>query len=461
MIPALVESDDVQESPFGHYEEAAIVALLIDFPELYVSMSRFLVPEIFSRPEVQYIIASIKQDFEKYTVVPTRQLLHDRLAKSLTVEDPYEDILSIVKTESNPREIPMLRKTLRSWAEHKTYDLLYTDEAIAAHNSGDYGHLQKIVDDASRITSVGKQGFWLFDQLDELFVDNAIEHISTGFPKLDRHLNDGGPSPQEVVVWLASTGVGKSLMLCNNTKTALEAGHDVMYVTFELSELITAARISSIISQQELNRFMKSGLDDLKQSERDAVDSCRSAVKSRVTDFKRYGSSLCIYELPPDECSVNDIYALIDNNRKMKGWSPKVVIIDYLELMVSRHSYGNDSGDYTRQKSIATEVRGLARNENVLVYTATQGNRASVTAANRDSGDGGPMNLNLDKAAESFGKAMPVDYVVSLNQLESEYRPEHGPSIIRLWIAKNRNGPKFETVETNVHYGRMTIAEPT
>jgi hypothetical protein len=131
------------------------------------------------------------------------------LAKILTVDDPYEEILSIVDRPSNPRETPILRQTLRDWIEHQSYAQLYSDEALAAHQRGDHEVLRKIVDSAINIKSAGQQGFWFFDQIDELFADKAVEHIKTGFAGLDRELNDGGPSPGEVLIYLAPTGVGK------------------------------------------------------------------------------------------------------------------------------------------------------------------------------------------------------------------------------------------------------------
>ena len=42
-----------------------------------------------------------------------------------------------------------------------------------------------------------------------LFKEDLIEHRTTGFPRLDAFLNNGGPSPKEVVCWLAPTNVGK------------------------------------------------------------------------------------------------------------------------------------------------------------------------------------------------------------------------------------------------------------
>ena len=209
-------SEPVENPPFGKYEETAIISLLLDFPEVYAPLSNFLTPRLFQTIGPQYVVAVVKDDFDKFGVVPSRKLLHDRLAKTLTVEDPYEEILSIVDTPSDPRETPILRKTLKSWAEHRVYDLLYSEEALAAHHRGDHEVLKKIFDQANSINITGQQGFWFFDQIDELFVDNVVEHIKTPWNALNLALNDGGPSPREVMVLLASTGIGKCHSLQSN-----------------------------------------------------------------------------------------------------------------------------------------------------------------------------------------------------------------------------------------------------
>jgi hypothetical protein len=208
MIDALHE-DELVDSPFGPHEEEAMISLFLDFPELYIPVAKYLTPNLFQGVASQWVSAALKHDFDANGIVPSRGLLRDRLAKSMTVEDPVDEVMGLVSRQSSPREVPILRKTLHSWAEHKIYDLLYSDEAIAAHHRGDHAILGKIFDDANRIKHTGEQGFWFFDQIDELFIDRALEHIGTGFPSLDKLLNGGGPSPKEVLIWLAPTGVGK------------------------------------------------------------------------------------------------------------------------------------------------------------------------------------------------------------------------------------------------------------
>ena len=98
---------------FGEYEEEAIVSLMIDHPEFFVSMSGFLSHELFSRLETQYVAAHILKYHEEYGVYPTRGLLVDNIKQSLTVDSAgYEDIISIANRVSNPREIPAIKSKL-------------------------------------------------------------------------------------------------------------------------------------------------------------------------------------------------------------------------------------------------------------------------------------------------------------------------------------------------------------
>lgn len=138
---------------------------------------------------------------------------------------------------------------------------------------------------------------------------------------------------------------------------------------------------------------------------------------------------------------------MIDDLRKTRSWVPDVVVVDYLELMVSRRQSDNKE-DYVKQKACSTQLRGLAQNENVTVYTATQTNR---------SGNDADKMLDVTKISESYGKAMPMDYLVSINQTEDEYNEV--PARAHIYVAKNRNGPKFISFEVKINYETMRIEE--
>ncbi len=434
-----VSEDKPSIKPFKHFQEEAIVSLALDHPDFFAAISQFVKPEMFSRLEVKWVMAEVLNLFEKYNTIPTRGILREHLESSVTEDDPYEEIFRLVDRKSDYREVPIVKDLLLTWARKKAFGLIYKPEAIAAYKEGNYDHIEKLFNEANKIVDFNDStGFWFFENLDLLFQEDLIEHRTTGFHRLDKILNSGGPSPKEVVCWLAPTNVGKSILLCNNAMASLKGvgpggteGQDVLLVTFELDVFKTAMRClasavgiptDQLILHQELAR--------------------RTAKSIQSTYNKRF----YLYELPPDECSVNHIYALLANLKRTQGWKPDVVIIDYMDLMVSRQKEYNVD-DYTRQKHVATEIRGLAKNENVLVFTATQTNRGGM--------DAGIIDMN--KAADSFAKQFALDYVISLNQSTDERTQD--PAQLRFFVAKNRNGPKHETITCEINYKTMVVTE--
>jgi len=431
--------DSDTPKPFGGYQEEAIISLALDHPEFFVGVGHFLKPEMFGRLECRYLIAQILNAFEKFEVVPTRKWLRDLIEHELTVDDPHESIMAILDRPSNHREVPMVKDTLLKWAKDRAFGLLYDETAIAAYHSGDFAYLEGIVNQANRIQDVGDKGFWFFENLELLFQKDIITHLTTGFPKLDRFLNNGGPSPKEVVCYLAATNVGKSILLCNTAISSLKginrhglAGQDVLLITFELDTIKTAMRCLGSATGVPI----------------DQIHDREEYLRRYVEQMQRsYGKRFLIHEMPPDECSVSHIYALLDNLRRIENWHPDVIILDYLDLMVSRNQHYNKD-DYTRQKHVSNEIRGLAKNEDVLVFTATQTNR---------SGADSTVQVDLTKSAESFGKIFPLDYVIGLQQSDSDRA--HDPPRIQMFIAKNRNGPKHEIITCEIHYNTMVVRE--
>lgn len=244
------------------------------------------------------------------------------------------------------------------------------------------------------------------------------------------------PSPH----WWYTSGVvsHNSIVLCNTAISSLQGmggdgkpGQNVLLITFELDTVKTAMRCLGVASGTKLHDIA---------NHKDYIT--RLIRQMQNTYQKRFA----IFEWSPEECSVANIYALLDHLRKVESFRPDVIVIDYLDLMISRNDRYN-SDDYTRQKHVSNEIRGLARNENVLVFTATQTNRTATTGE----------VVDLNKAAESFAKQFALDYVVSLNQTNSERKAS--PPRIRLYIAKNRNGPRAESIQCTIDYDTMVVKE--
>jgi replicative DNA helicase len=102
---------------------------------------------------------------------------------------------------------------------------------------------------------------------------------------------------------------------------------------------------------------------------------------------------------------------------------PSVIVIDYADIMKSTRSYDSLRHEL---KLVYEELRNLAMDLNIPIWTASQANRDSANAE----------VVGLENMSEAYGKAMVADVVVSLSRKASE--KAHGTG--RLFVAKNRAG---------------------
>jgi replicative DNA helicase len=442
-------------------EERAIIAMALDEPTFFSSIIDQIDSEFFTLDEAKYIFKIIKFCYDNNGDIPSRELVRDLTEKTLTTDiDNYREILEICDHKINPRDYDLIKERFINWLRARTLNNVYNDDIIESIKTGNYTELEKIIEKASRIQDLSGEYMWFFDDVSKIFQENIEIKYTTGFKELDVHINEGGPTKGDVMVWMAPTGVGKSIVICNNAAACVKMGLKVLHITCELSWYKTACRYCGIFSRVNIkNRF----------NHQDFIQKILGKVR------KTYGGDLAIYEFPPDQISIRTITSLCDQLKKTRNWVPDVIAIDYLELLNSENPYFNQD-EYKRQKKVSTEVRALAKMTQTYVITATQTNRA-------DKNDKGEGLLDVNRVSESFGKMMPADYVVSINQSRIEYSSFNEkdkksldetdasgesedqknkkiiPAKMRLYIAKNRNGPKFKTVNTLINFNTMFMKE--
>jgi len=427
--------------PFGPNEEKAIISLALDHPEFFSAMGRYISHKYFYLTETRWVMAIIEKLYNKTNVVPSRGLVRDYAIKNLTVDDDYDAYLQVIDRKSDPREVIIVKDTLLKWARERAFGQLYSDEIISAYENHDYDTIEKVFEEARKITDVSTNGMWFFHELESLFQRDTEEKLTCGFPKLDEFLNEGGPTRGEVLCWMAPTGVGKSILLPHAGIACLKRKLNVLHVTLEMSKYKTALRYCGALTNIEVHKRFEE----------------KQKIKMMLEKLKTtFGERLAIYEFPPDEVNVDHLQQLVSQLRRQKGWNPDVMVIDYMDLMISRRASEN-ANDYAKQKAVATQVRGLARNEKMLIFTATQTNREEKGKPGQQASNSNGGLIDLNRVAESYGKLMPMDYVVTANQSRDEYNTDKPQ--LRLFIAKNRNGPKFKTITVSINYKTFRMEE--
>lgn len=205
----------------------------------------------------------------------------------------------------------------------------------------------------------------------------------------------GGMPSKTLSVVMAGTGVGKSLFLCHHAATCLLNHQNVLYITCEMSEEKIAERIDANI--------LDVTLDDLKTLSKSIYEN---KIKNACCGFK---GKLIIKEYPTATANSNHFRFLLDELWLKKKFKPDVIFIDYLNICASsRMKGGSNVNSYTLIKAIAEELRGIAVEYNVPLFTATQTNREGYSNSDPD----------LTNTSESFGLPATADFMFALISTE-------------------------------------------
>ena len=211
-------------------------------------------------------------------------------------------------------------------------------------------------------------------------------------------ITNGGTPPKTLNIVMAGTGVGKSMFMCHHAANCLLQNLNVLYITCEMAEERIAERIDANI--------MDITLDNMKDLPYKMYQQKLDASTKGVSD------KLIIKEYPTAVANANHFRVLMDELALKKKFKPDIVFIDYLNICASsRIKQGGSVNSYTFIKSIAEELRGLAVERNVPIFSATQVNRTGFSSS----------DIGLEDTSESFGLPATADFmfaIISTDELE-------------------------------------------
>ncbi len=209
-------------------------------------------------------------------------------------------------------------------------------------------------------------------------------------------ITKGGVPRKTLNICLAGTGVGKSLYMCHNAAAALTEGRNVLYITMEMAEERIAERIDA--------NLLNVQIDQIGNLSKDMFTTKVHNLARKTT------GKLIIKEYPTGSAHAGHFRALLNELKLKKQFIPDIIFIDYLNICSSSRmkAMGGSINSYTYIKAIAEELRGLAVEYDVPVWSATQTTRSGFS--NSDVG--------LEDTSESFGLPATADLMFALISTE-------------------------------------------
>ena len=237
------------------------------------------------------------------------------------------------------------------------------------------------------------------------YIENASERFAFYHKKEDKMpfdiemlntITKGGVGRKTLNIILAGTGVGKSLAMCHFAAAALSEGKSVLYITLEMAEEKIAERIDANLFDIDIG--------DIENLPKDLFDSKVKKIQSKTN------GKLIVKEYPTAVAHSGHFRALLDELRLKKDFKPDVIFIDYLNIAASSRmkGLGGSINTYSFVKAIAEELRGLAVEFNVPIWSATQVTRTGF----------GNSDVEITDTSESFGLPATCDLMLALISTE-------------------------------------------
>jgi len=405
------------------FQSKIITSLMLDnkFTKQIVDI---LEVSYFDTDSTKYLIKNIKDYFEKYKTPPT-----------------MEAIKVIIDGVDNPTLKTTIVDSLRNaWGYRESTDLEFVKEktlefcknqvvknaimdSVELLEAQRYDEIKGLIDKAMTAGMERDIGHEYITGFDERMNQQARECLPTGWDSVN-DLMDGGLAGGELGVVVAPAGIGKSWTLQAIGAHAVKQGKTVIHYTLELNAQYVGLRYDTIVSGQPTGN----------------LQYYKEEVLKAIGKLK---GNLIIKYYPTRTASVNTITAHLQQC-ELQGIKPDMVIVDYADIMKStsnftekRHQIGH----------VYEELRGMAGEFDIPVWTASQANRSSLEED----------VIGADKVSEDYSKVMTADFVMSMSRKVEDKIANTG----RFHVIKNRFGPDGITFPAtiNTNTGNIQIYE--
>lgn len=378
--------------------EQTILSNLI-YNEDYVRKTLpYLREEYFSDQSDKLLFSIIDSFFKKYNKLPTKEVLNIELDTFSISQDLFVDCSNKIKEfENSQSDLDWLLDNTEKFCQDRAiYNAIHEGiQILDGKGKQDKGAIPQILSEALAVSFDQSIGHDYMDDW-ESRIDSYYETTSKIPFSIDllNKITCGGLDRKTLNIFMAGTGVGKSLFMCHEAANNLKDGKNVVYFTMEMSEKKIAQRIDANLLDIPINDFPYTPKETLKRKINQLKD-------------KKIGK-LIVKEYPTSSAHVGHFRFFLNELKTKRGFVPDIIYVDYLNICASSRMKPGAVNSYTYIKSIAEELRGLAVEFNVALVSATQVNRSGFNSS----------DMELTDTSESWGLPATADIFIALISTE-------------------------------------------
>ena len=377
--------------------ERTILSNLIHNEEYTRRVLPFVKEEYFSDRLEKILFTEISKFVNKYNALPSKEALSIEMNGSKGInEDEYKKVTDIISTlNKEPVNMDWLRDTTEKFCKDRAiHNAILGGIQIIDGKDKRYTpeYLPEMLSNALSVSFDQKVGHdYLIETKDRFdFYKKKEERLPLDLEFFNKITRGGIPS-KTLNICLAGTGVGKTMFMTHLASSILLQGKNVLYITLEMAEERIAERIDA--------NLLNVGMSDLEELPYAMYETKINKLQSKTS------GKLIIKEYPTASAHTGHFRSLLKELALKKSFKPDIVFVDYLNICSSaRFKAGANVNSYTYIKAIAEELRGMAVENDIPIFSATQTTRGGFVSS----------DVGLEDTSESFGLPATADFMFAL-----------------------------------------------
>lgn len=358
--------------------EKTIIANLLCNRPFTDKVIPYLKGDYFDGTCEKQIIELILTFNDKYQEPPSKEALEVLVDKIKNVNEKVfseiKEYVSALTVQSETNQEWLLDATESFCKERALHNAIRDSIVImdGQDKNRDVGTIPELVLDALSISFDTNIGHDYIEDSDERF---EYYHDTTAKVQFDidilNKVTNGGLPRKTLTMFMAPSGVGKSLILGHVAATCMMYGLNVLYVTLELAEKEIGKRVDANLLNTPINQ--------LESLDKETYDKRIDRIRSKTP------GKLIIKEYAPGSAHSGHFRFMIKELISKKRFIPDVLIFDYVSLISSARAKMQNANSYTLVKLATEDIRGLCKEFNCVGYSAGQVNRAGYNTTDVDA----------------------------------------------------------------------------
>ena len=403
---------------FGSEFQVKCISGLVSDRPFIERISDIVEADFFESDAHQWIVKESIKYFNEYRDLPTLNVFKVKLevVTNEVLKKSIVDNLKSIYQKMNDGDLKFIKEEFLEFCINQKLKNAIM-ESVDYLKIGQYEKIKTKFDEALKAGMERNIGHDYGEDVEKRMTVMARSSINTKWEVIDG-LMDGGLGPGELGIITACAGSGKSWVLCKLGAEAMKQGKNVVHFTLELNENYVGLRYDACFT----------GID---------FQNIRNNISTVREKIAQVPGKLIIKYFPIKTVSAHSLKAHCER-LAMLGTKVDMIIVDYADILRPINSDRN-SNSYQEAGGIYEELRGVAGELQVPIWSASQSNRAAM---DEDI-------IQANNISDSYRKIMTADFVMSLSRKVND----KVSNTARFHIIKNRFGPDGLTFPSKMNSG--------